>query len=171
MKKKLTQAQQDILALAIQQGGYAIDRTTFHEVAALVVGGHLTPDNPAFDTMAPNMPVHVHATSKGLRAALAAKAIVQDGIRFYLTKDSPLWERLKELRAEPLSTFPPSTLTGPPLRLVAPKPRDPFDEGFTAGRAGQPENNTWTDAADASMYDEGHKQGVLWRQQHPAVSA
>lgn len=164
MKKKLTQAQQDILALAIAQGGYDIDRATFVDVAALTVGGYLVPENAGFDGMASG-PVAVHATNKGLRVAVAAKAIVQDGIRFHLPEGSPLKDRLRELRHRAPDYVVPA------LRVVPPKPRDPFDEGFTAAKDGQPASNTWQGQTEASEYDEGFRQGAMWRAQNPPAAS
>lgn len=151
MKKKLTQAQQDVLALTVVQGQYGMTSSVLAELGALVVGGYVEG----------NEIQSVRATTKGVRIAVRDGLVIQEGTRFRLPDGSAL-----------VLQPPPHGTPLPALRLIPlPKPRDPFDEGFTAARAGQPANNTWTDLNDASMYDEGFKQGDLWTQQHPVVSA
>lgn len=160
--KKLTPPEQHFLTLAIVQGGYRIDSAILPTIANLVVGGYLLGD----ELTAASLPIVVIATSKGVRAAVRLGIVIQDGTRFRLPEGSnlvlqtPLAVVTSPLTFANVHAFPPP-----------PKPRDPFDEGFTAARAGQPANNTWTDLNDASMYDEGFKQGDLWRQQNPVVSA
>lgn len=162
MKKKLTQAQQDILALTVVQGAYRLDASSLPEVSALVVGGYVAGDTG----LALGLPVSIEATTKGVKAAVNAKSVIQNGTRFRLPEGSAL-----EMQEPVIAVTSPLTFANVHAFPPAPKPRDPFDEGFTAARAGQSANNTWTDAADASMYDEGFKQGDLWRQQHPVISA
>lgn len=161
MKKKLSQAQQDILALTVVQGAYRIDAGALADVAALVVAGHVAADTG----MALSLPVSVQATTKGVRVAVRDKIALQHGTRFNLPANSKL-----EMQTA-LSAFAAPSSATQPLRLVPPKPRDPFDEGFTAAKDGQPASNTWQDQTQASEYDEGFRQGAMWRAQNPPAAS
>lgn len=163
MKKKLTQAQQDVLALAIVQPGYTVEAGGLLAVACLVLGGYASADTGR----ARGMPITVLATNKGVRTAVRGGFVVQDGTRFRLPEGSTL-----ELQDLPNPAQPGTTVvTNAGLRLVPPKPRDPFDEGFTAAKDGQPASNTWQGQTEVSEYDEGFRQGAMWRVQNPPAAS
>lgn len=156
MKKGLTQAQKDILALAVVQGAHGLNRHSLPDIARLIIADYVESGDE----------IHtIRATTKGVRIAVRNDLVRQDGTRFKLPRDSTLVEVRESAPA-----------TGGPVRLTVvqpPKPRDAFDEGFTDAMAGKPQNNTWTGADQGtqfSEYDMGYLEGGRYREQHPQTA-
>lgn len=144
MKKQLTQTQRDYLALTVVQGTMPIGEN-FVDLSHLAIAGYVVAGNLG----------HVKPTTKGVRASLRAKDVLQDGILFRLPESSPLKPRY----------FGPEPTSPPHLRVVPEKPADPFVDGFDTAMAGGVASNTWTDLTQAAEYDEGFRQGAIHRQQ------
>ena len=90
----------------------------------------------------------VKPTTAGVKAAVEAKIVVQEGTQFRLPDGSPLKPELPK----------PVLVAGQPCQM--PKHRDAFAEGFTAARDSLDVTCDFTDPGKRAEWDAGYSAGA-----------
>lgn len=151
MKKKLTQGQQETLALMVANGQHSLSASHLDNLAHLVVSGYAEGDSVNY----------VKATTKGVRFAVREKLVSQHGTRFRLPEGSLLVEVRESIAQGNVR-----------LTVIQPnKPRDPFAEGFDAAMSGNASSNPWEGQTERAEYDAGYTAGAEHRLQNPVRTA